>query len=187
MKKNLISFYLKISIVILILLLSAAVNTGLTQKLIKTNNREIDLGYASIWGNGTKNILKASAENNLIIRTDSTSEVVDFYIDYDMKCEGLTDEGIITLTLTLDGKNISANFTQTPTIKSGALFLNNVEINRGDSLGFRIDVFYGNLLPLYYNETTAFGAAVVSKNTGLNSLIQKNYPYLYNFLQRIIM
>ena len=73
------------------------------------------------------------------------------------------DEGFISLTLLLNGENISANVTQTLTSKNGTLFLHDVVVNRGDSYIFVIYVSYQNLIPLYRNETTATGAAVVSK------------------------
>ena len=158
------------------------INANSTITQYKTNNKEIYLGYASIWGNGTSSVLDASVENNLLIKIDSKSEIVDFYIDYDMNCESLTDEGIITLALSLDNENISINITQTPKQKSGSLYLHDVEVNRGESLILSINVVYGNLVPLYHNETNALGAAIVPKNK-LNTLFLERFPILYNLFQ----
>lgn len=152
-------------VVILLFLLSPlsiAENTN-RQTTLNISN-EVYLGYASIVGEGNASILEAVAENDLRIKIDSESGSLDFFINFDMTCNGLTDEGVIALTLSLDGENISANVTQTPTEKSGTLFLHNVGVNRGDTFLFVINVVYGNLIPLYHNETTATGAAVVNKN-----------------------
>lgn len=149
---------------------------------MKTSNREIDLGYASIWGDGNTSILNAVAENDLRIRTDSTTEIVDFFIDYDMNCEGLVDEGIIWLTLTLNGENLTANFTQTPFSKNGTLYLHDVEITRGESLGFVINVIYGNAYPFYHNDTSATGVAIVSKNLLFSNLLGERYPFFSRFV-----
>ncbi len=127
------------------------------------------LGYASIYGDGNNSILEAEAENDLRIRIDSESDLLDFFINFDMTCNGFTDEGIVILTLSLDGENISANVTQTPTSRSGTLFLHDVTVHRGDTFLFVINVIYGNLIPLYHNETQATGAAVISKTVHCSS------------------
>lgn len=166
---------LKKSITLILLslfLITIIINSGISTQtnLYKKNaNNRIYLGYASIWGNGNQSTLEATVENNIRIKTESTTEIVDFYIEYDIVCESLTDEGIITLTLLLDGENLTSNITQTPLIKNGSLFLRDIEITRGDSLSFIINVFYGNLIPLYYNETQAVGVAVVNKELQLTN------------------
>ena len=123
------------------------------------------LGYASIFGDGNSSILEAVVENDLRIKIDSTHEVLDFFIDFNMDCNGAADEGVITLTISLNGENISSNFTQTPFSKNGTLFLRDVEVNRGDSFLFVIHVVYGNAIPFYLNETKATGVAVISKTS----------------------
>ena len=158
------------------------INANSSNTPFKTNNEEIYLGYASIWGNGTSSVLDASVENNLLIKISSKSEIVDFYINYDMNCESLTDEGIITLALSLDNENISVNITQTPTQKTGSLYLHDVEVNRGESLILSINVAYGNLITLYHNETSALGAAIVPKSK-LSTILFERFPILYNLFQ----
>ncbi len=81
-----------------------------------------------------------------------------------MNCDGLTDEGIITLTIFLNDENISINLVQTPTSKNGKLLIENISVQRGDALTFRIDVVYGSVIPFYTNSTSATGVGVISKS-----------------------
>jgi hypothetical protein len=178
--------YKHLGMVLLIgsLLISCSSSSINAKNFIQTN-RVIYLGYASIFGDGNTSILEADAVNTIRIRTESTSEVVDLYINYDMKCNGLVDEGIITLTISLGGENLSANATQTPTSKNGTLYLHDIEIQRGDSLGFIISAVYGNLLPIYHNETIATGIMVVSKNLHFRSLLETHNPHIYQYISSI--
>jgi hypothetical protein len=125
--------------------------------------QEIYLGYSSIVGDGNSSILVAELENDILIKLESINDVVDFYIDYDMNCQGLTDEGVISLTIFLNDENVSFNIVQTPTIKNGKLKIENVPVERGDALTFRIDVAYGSVIPFYTNSTSATGFGVISK------------------------
>ncbi len=177
--------YKHLGMVLIGSILISCSSSGINAKNFIQTNREIYLGYASIFGDGNTSILEADAVNNLRIRTESTSEVVDLYIDYDMKCDGLVDEGIITLTISLGGENLSANATQTPTSKNGSLYLHDIEIQRGDSLGFIITAAYGNLLPIYHNETIATGVMVVNKNLHFRSLLETYTPHLYHIISSI--
>lgn len=145
----------------------------------KTN--DIHLGYASIWGDGNSSILTASAENNLRIKIDSQTERLNFYIDYEMICNGVTDEGIITLTISINGENTSANLVQTPTSKQGSLFVYDIEVSRGDSFIFLINVFYGNIFPVYYNETKVTGIAVFNKEKP----VEYNLSMLDSLMMRV--
>lgn len=168
---------------LLFIVLTASSFTIGDTRIMKTSNKQINLGYAYIWGDGNTSILEAVAGNDILIKTDSTTEIVDFFIEYDMDCEGLVDDGSIWFTLTLGGENISANFTQTLFSKNGSLYLHDVEITRGQSLGFVIKVIYGNAYPFFYNETSATGVAIVSKNLLLSYFLTKHVPFLSRLLQ----
>jgi len=182
MNKNLI--YNSIGLLLCIVIVASSTSIGDTVYTnIKLSNREIYLGYATIWGDGNNSILNAVAENNLKIRTESTTEFVDLYIEYEMNCEGLVDEGIISLTLILNGENVSTNLTQTPFSKNGTLYLHDVEITRGESLGFVINVIYGNVYPFYHNDTSATGVAIVRKNFLLDNFLIQKHPFLSRFLR----
>jgi hypothetical protein len=130
----------------------------------KMTSSEEYLGQASIVGNGSSSKLEAIAEHDLLIRIDSPSSNVDFYIEYNMSCNGDADEGVITLILSLNGENITPAIVQTPTSKEGILKMEDVVVNRGDALGFVIEVVYVSVLPPYSNETKAVGAGVISKS-----------------------
>ena len=185
MKNNRRYLYSGFMAVVMISLCCSGMNANVSDAPFKTNNNEFYLGYASIWGNGTSSILNTVVENNLLIKTNSASEFFDFYIDYDMNCEGITDEGVITLALSLDNENISVNLTQTPTEKTGILYLHNVEVNRGESLVISISANYGNLIPFYHNETIAFGAAIVPKNT-FSILFFERFPILFDIFKTFL-
>ena len=181
MNKNSIYSLIGLLLCIVIIASSTSIGDSIFSNL-KLSNREIYLGYATIWGDGNNSILNAVAENNLRIRTETTTEFVDFYIEYEMNCEGLVDEGIISLTLILNGENVSTNFTQTPFSKNGTLYLHDIEISRGETFGFIINVVYGNVYPFYQNDTSATGAAVVRKNFLFDNFLIKEHPFLSRFL-----
>jgi hypothetical protein len=158
---------------------------------IKNNNRQVYLGYANIKGYGDSSILEAVAENDLAIGINSHTSYVDFYIDYNINCSGLTDEGVITLTVSINGKNITPTFVQTPTIKSGMLKIENVEVNRQDVLFFIINIAYGSIIPFYTNSTSASGAGIFNKNIRvildpISALIQyiKNNLNIYSLFNK---
>ena len=159
----------------------------------KNVNNQIYLGSAVIIGNGSSSILEATAENDLLIRIDSESDIIDFYIDYNMICSGTTDEGIITLTIFIDDSNMSFNVIQTPFNKSGNLIVENIEVNRGEKLTFLINVIYGSIIPPYTNSTSATGIGVINKSTDhdnkfSNYILTKNFEkryYIFPLLKQI--
>ena len=141
-------------------------------------NKQIYLGYATIIGNGNSSELIANLENDLLIKLNTTNSIVDFYIEYNMTCNGLTDEGIITLTILLNDENISFNLVQTPNMKEGLLKVENIEIKNRDALGFRVDVAYASLIPLYSDSISATGFGIVNK--------ERIFPYEIIFRNSII-
>ena len=143
-------------------------------------NKQIRLGSASIIGNGNSSILEANARNDLLIGIDAESGIVDFYIDYNMNCNGTTDEGIISLTVFINDKNNSFNLVQTHTSKNGTLKIENVEVHRRDALMFVINVIYGSIIPLYSNSTIDTGAGVISKST---RFIERSNDFFIRFLE----
>ena len=158
--------------IITIILLAGTLSNATVIKLQSTKdfanenfNQQIYLGSASIIGNGNSSILEASTENDLLIGIDAKSSNVDFYIDYNMNCDGTTDEGVITLTIFINDENKSFNLVQTPESKNGTLKIENVEVHRQDALMFVINVAYGSIIPLYSNSTSATGVGVISKST----------------------
>ena len=186
--------------IITIMLLAGTLSNATVMKLQSTkdfanenDNQQIYLGSASIIGNGNSSILEASAENDLLIGIDAKSSNVDFYIDYNMNCNGATDEGVITLTIFINDENKSFNLVQTPTSKNGTLKIENVEVHRQDALMFAINVVYGSTIPLYSNSTSATGAGVISK--GIN-VVEKstspfirfleNHPHLFPLLRQLL-
>ena len=172
---------------ILIMLSTATISTTAIKQLSirdlssETLNRQIYLGFANIIGNGGNSTLEAVAENDLTIRIDSKSERVDFYINYDMNCSGTTDEGIITLTISINGQNITPNIMQTPTSKNGTLKIENVDVDRQDTLVFVIYVAYGSIIPLYSNSTSDTGAGVFNKRI---TIVEKSTNPFLDFLEQ---
>jgi hypothetical protein len=133
---------------------------------ITNTNKQIYLGYATITGNGTTSILEAVAENNLIVGIEDKTSYVDFYINYNMKCNGDTDTGLILLAVAINGQNITLTPPSATTFNSqnGTLKIENITVNRTDSFSFIIQVIYTSFIPLYANQTQALGAGVLSKS-----------------------
>jgi len=180
---------IRVSIVAMLVIFSiTTISTAISikkQPIIELNsetiNRQVYLGSASIIGDGNSSILKAVAENDLFIGLGSESSNVDFYITYDMNCTGNTDAGIITLTITINGQNITPKLEQTLTSKNGTLKIENVKVHRQDTLFFVINVAYASVIPLYSNSTSANGAGTFSK--AKTNVEESTNPFLY-FLEQ---
>ncbi len=175
-----------ISIVAILVILSTTNAISVKQQSIKeliseTVNHQVDLGSASIFGNGNSSTLEAVAKNDLLIGLDSESSSVDFCITYNMSCSGIMDEGIITLTVSINGQNITPNIVQTPTSKNGTLKIENIEVNRQDTLIFIINVAYGSVIPLYSNLTSATGAGIFSK---AKTIVKESTNPFLDFLEQ---
>lgn len=182
-----------IIIISILLIFSMAVNANsINNNLVNKMNQQIYLGYSSILGNGNSSTLIAELENDVIIRLNSTTGFVDFYIDYEMNCYGPADFGIITVTIFLNDENVSNNFVQVGPLsdnENGSLIVSDVAIERGDALTFRINVVYTNVLPPYTNSTSATGFGVISKNNMIinnffQNLIKNSPEALKNLLIR---
>ena len=98
MKRKLCGIVILITIVLLGM--SAASNARfINQELprnmaLKTLNAQKLLGSASVFGDGIEEntVVDAVAEDDLIIGISSQTEIVDFYITYDITCDGDYDE-----------------------------------------------------------------------------------------------
>jgi hypothetical protein len=175
-------------VAILVILSTTTVSNAISVKqqpikelISETGNYQVYLGSASIIGNGNSSTLEAVAENDLLIGLGSESSYVDFYIDYDMSCSGTIDEGIITLIVSINGQNITPKIVQTPTSKNGTLKIENIEVNRQDTLIFVINVAYGSVIPLYSNSTSATGAGVFSK---AKPIVEESTNPFLDFLEK---
>lgn len=187
-----------VGVVIIIILLTGTLSNATVIKLQSTKdftneNQQIYLGSASIIGNGNSSILEASAENDLLIGIDAESSNVDFYIDYNMDCDGATDAGVITLTIFINDENNSFNLIGTPTSKNGTLVIENVEVHRQDALTFVISVAYASAIPFYSNSTSATGVGVISKSTHFiersNDFfikLMENHPRLFQMMRQLL-
>ena len=159
----------KIRKIALYLVIFSIISLTFTETMAINNNRisnlneQIYLGYANISGDGNSSILDGSAENDLNIGIGSTTEIVDFYIDYDITCEALFDFGIVSLTIFLDDENTSYNVTLPIHDGQGTVYLEDVEVSRGNILLFAIGLGYVNPLNQYHNETIIIGAGVINK------------------------
>ena len=164
MYQNKKRFFIYCIVLMLLFVTTLNVSADVSKERLKMNNKEFYLGSATITGDGSSSVLEAIVDNDILIDIDSNSEFVDFYIDYEMNCEGALDEGTTTLSIILNGENSSSNLTVTFTSKSGRLYVENVEVTRRDSLIFIIGVVYTSLSPIYHNETAATGAGVITKH-----------------------
>ena len=175
------------ALTILIVLSTSTISTSAIKQQSTRNlspetlNRQVYLGFANILGNGSNSKLETIAENDLAIKIDSQGEYIDFYINYDMNCSGTTDEGIITLAISINGQNITPNIMQTPTSKNGTLKIENVEVQRQDTLVFVIYAAYGSIIPLYSNSTSDSGAGVFNKGI---TVVEKSTNQFLDFLEQ---
>ena len=125
------------------------------EKLIFNQNQQIYLGIAHIIGDGI--------EANTTVNTATENDIVDFYINYSMVCNGKTDSGLITLILQINQENKGHSEVATFDLNEGQLFLEKIEINRGDVVSFEIGAVYTNLIPSFVVPSVAVGGGVVSK------------------------
>ncbi len=153
---------------------------GVSAFPIKNTNKQIYLGYANITGNGNTSILDAVAENNLRVGIENKTSYVDFYINYNMSCNGATDNGQIWLTVAINGQNMTPALATTFNSQNGTLKIENIKVNRQDLFSFVIEVVYASVIPLYANQTQALGAGVVSKSA---KYISDSYNPIPQFIE----
>ena len=156
---------------------------GVSAFPIKNTNKQIYLGYANITGNGNTSILDAVAENNLTVGIENKTSYVDFYINYNMNCNGNTDNGQIWLTVAINGQNMTPALATTFNGKNGTLKIENIKVNKHDSFVFIIEVVYASVIPFYINQTRASGAGVVSKSA---KYISELYNPILQFLELLL-
>ena len=89
MKKNSNSILMVLMLTFLLLASCSSIPAHTNQGTTSRSTDGVYLGYASIVGDGNSSILEAAAENDLRIRIDSKSELIDFFINIDMICNGL--------------------------------------------------------------------------------------------------
>jgi len=132
----------------------------------KTASEQILLGSASIFGDGIEEntVVDAIASDDLTISIASQTEIVDFYITYDIVCNGDNDFGIVYFFLQTD-------------IDSGDLILEDVEVSRMDILTFEIGAGYTNLIPPFVVLDVAVGGGIVNRPVLFNLLFEK-FPVL---------
>lgn len=183
-----IKIYYHIIVILIILLISISgvnsINILPSSKLAnETFNRDIYLGYANVYGNGSHSILEAVAENNLAVGIGSGEVLASFYINYNFNCTGATDSGIISLAISINGQNITPKIITNFSERNGTLRIEDINIKRGDSFTFIIDAIYASIIPFHANETNALGIGVMSKfNIFQNRIIN---PFTF-FLEKLI-
>lgn len=127
------------------------------------NNKAVNLGSATIVGDGTKDGSSVDAEvrNDLYIPTNSETSYVDLYISYSMICDGLTDSGLIILTIQINGVNEGSNEVVTIDNDEGKLKVENVQVEWTDIFTYEISVAYTNLVPPFVKPIIVFGGGVI--------------------------
>jgi hypothetical protein len=163
-------YFIFVALAVFILISSGMVSANLLKKQTSTNltkaaNREIYLGSATIYGDGTEEntTVDLNAENDVTIGIDSQTETVDFYITYSMNCSGVTDNGALTLLIQITGVQKGINETITFSEKEGKLIVEDIEVNRRDVLTFEIGGVYTNLNPPFVVSDIAIGGGIINK------------------------
>ena len=145
----------------------------------KTASEQILLGSASIFGDGIEEntVVDAIASDDLTISIASQTEIVDFYITYDIVCNGDTDFGIVYFFLQINGENQEPQEVNITDSDSGDLILEDVEVSRMDILTFEIGAGYTNLIPPFVVPDIAVGGGIVNRPVLFNLLFEK-FPVL---------
>lgn len=147
----------------------------------KTASEQILLGSASIFGDGIEEntVVDATANTDLTISIASQTEIVDFYITYDINCNGDNDFGNVYFFLQINADNQEPQEVNITDIGSGDLILEDVEVSRGDILTFEIGAVYGNLIPPHGDFDVAAGGGIVNKPVLFNLLFEKFPVFSY--------
>lgn len=183
--ENINKKFCAVAIVLTILLLgmgtvsnAEVINQKITRQP-KTARTQILLGSASIFGDGIEEntVVDAIASDDLTISIPSQTEIVDFYITYDIVCNGDYDDGRVYFGLQINGENQELQEANTSDIDSGNLILEDVEVSRGDILTFEIGAVYSNLIPLFTVPDVAIGGGIVNRPVLFNLLFEK-FPVL---------
>jgi len=147
-------------------------------RTIKTSSESIEeslneqklLGSAYVYGDGIEEntVVDAVAGDDLIIRISSQTEIVDFYITYDITCDGDYDEGRVYFLLQINGEEQGQREVITFYSESGNLVFEDVEVSLLDILTFEIGAVYTNLIPPFVIPDIAIGGGLVNKAASFN-------------------
>jgi len=189
MNRKLCAIVLIITIVLigLVTVTNAKPVTKKTVKNILFNdlNKQIYLGQATIWGNGTSEentTVDVDAEIDLSIGIDSETEIVDFYITYSITCNGEYDDGRVYFLLQINGVSQDLINASTNESDSGNLILKDVEVKRGDKLTFELGAVYTNLIPPFVVPDIDVGGGLINKATIFNKFCNR-FPLMSRLLQ----
>jgi hypothetical protein len=176
-KKN-----LTIIVAILLIIIGTAiiVNASVIRQRTNNLNQQVYLGMAGIIGDGTEEntTVDAQAENDLVIRTDTETSYLDFYITYSMQCDGSTDSGAISLLIQINSENRGHAEALTLDTKDGDLIVENVEAHWGDILSFEISAVYTNGLPAFVVPDVAVGGGLISQKARFLRILNNDPPNL---------
>jgi hypothetical protein len=141
----------------------------------KTASEQILLGSASVFGDGTEEntVVDAIASDDLTVSIASQTEIVDFYITYDIEANGDNDFGVVFFGLQINGEHQELQEVNITGMDSGDLILEDVEVSRGDILTFEISAVYTNLIPPHGDLDIDVGGGIVSKPVLFNLLFEK--------------
>ena len=184
-----------IVIIVTIVLLGMVTITNakpVTQKTVKNMlfnnlNKQIYLGQATIWGNGTSEentTVDVDAEIDLTIGIDSETEIVDFYITYDITCDADYDNGSVYFLLQIDLVEQGERRILTIDSASGNLVFEDVEVSRGDILSFEIGAVYANLIPPFGVFDVDAGGGLINRVTIFDRIFER-FPLFSHFLARL--
>ena len=184
-----------IAIIVTIVLLGMVTVTNakpVTQKTVKNIlfnnlNKQIYLGQATIWGNGTSEentTVDVAAGDDLIIGISSQTEIVDFYITYDITCDGDYDEGRVYFLLQINGEEQGQREVITVYSESGNLVFEDVEVSRRDILTFEIGAVYSNLNPPFVIPDIDIGGGLINRATIFNRICER-FPLFSHFLPKL--
>jgi len=176
--------------IVLIGLITVTNAKPVTKKTVKNIhfndlNKQIYLGQATIWGNGTSEentTVDVDAEIDLSIGIDSETEIVDFYITYSITCTGEYDDGRVYFLLQINGVSQELINVSTNESDSGNLILEDVEVKRGDKLTFELGAVYTNLFPPFVVPDVDVGGGLINRATIFNKIYYR-FPLMVRLLR----
>lgn len=176
-----------ITIIVVTSLIFLGMATGTSAKInlnefVKSKSalaeREIFLGTGYIYGDGIEenSICDAVTVKDLIIKISADTEVVDFYMTYDIQCNGSFDEGHVYLFIMINDVEIGNQSETIEGIETGEIRFADVTLTKGDVIIYGIGVVYSNYNPWFFDLDGDVGVAYVLKpRTIQNRLIQSPF------------
>jgi len=139
-------FEISMSVLIILVIIAPAVNSGSTflknnsELPLATSSTPIYIGEMYIDGDGNKEnaVVIAASEQSLKIPVDPDGSDVELKVKYYMNCEGWNDQGKVKLWI----RGGDTKDASTGTFEEGYLYVTILDCNRGDTIEWTLTTTY---------------------------------------------